>query len=105
MHGPDNLCGCSIGQQCVQRVTNMPVYVYRSSRRKCDCDCCKDGVEVQQRLNEPPLTSCPKCGRPVKKAVSTFHLGRSETSLDDRAKAKGMHKLKRLGEGEYEKIF
>jgi len=83
----------------------MPVYVYKSNSKKCDCDCCKEGVEALQKLNEPPLESCPKCGRRVEKSVSTFHLGISETSLDDRAKAKGMHKLKRLGEGEYEKVF
>lgn len=83
----------------------MPVYVYKSKSRKCDCDCCKDGVEVRQRLDEPALMNCPKCGRPVQKSISTFHLGLSEASLDDRAKAKGMHKLRRLGEGEYEKVF
>ena len=83
----------------------MPVYVYRSNDRECDCDCCKDGVEVLQGLNDPPLEDCPKCARPVEKSISIFHLGTSETSLNDRAKAKGMHKLKRLGEGEYEKVF
>jgi hypothetical protein len=83
----------------------MPVYVYRSTRRKCDCDCCKDGVEVLQRPDELPLENCPKCGRRVEKSVSNFHLGVSETSLNDRARAKGMHTLKRLGEGEYEKVF
>lgn len=83
----------------------MPVYVYKSSGRKCDCDCCKDGVEVLQGMNEPPLRKCPRCGRPVKKCLSSFRLGLSESSLNDRAKAKGMHKLKRLSGGEYEKIF
>lgn len=85
---------------------SMPVYVYRAKDRKCeDCDCCRKGVELLQRLDEPPLERCPKCGRPIEKMVSTFHLGVSQTSVDDRAKAKGMHKLKRLGEGEYEKLF
>lgn len=83
----------------------MPLYVYRSSHQKCDCDCCKDGVEVLQRLDEPLLEKCPKCGRRVEKCMSSFFLGVSETSLDDKAKARGMHKLKRLGEGEYEKVF
>jgi len=83
----------------------MPVYVYRANDRKCDCDCCKEGVEVLQRMDEPPLERCPKCGRRVEKRLSSFSLGVSESSFNDKARAKGMHKLKRLGEGEYEKIF
>ncbi|OHB61734.1 MAG: hypothetical protein A2Y76_00140 [Planctomycetes bacterium RBG_13_60_9] len=83
----------------------MPIYVYKSHDRKCDCDCCRKGVEVLQRLNEPPLENCPKCGRRVEKCISTFTLGTSETSLADRARSKGMHMLKRLGQGEYEKVF
>lgn len=39
------------------------------------------------------------------KSVTSFWLGLSESSVDDRAKAKGMHKLKRLGTGEYEKVY
>lgn len=85
---------------------SMPVYVYRANDRKCDdCACCRKGVEVLQRLDEPLLENCPKCGRPVERSVSSFHVGVSQTTLDDRAGAKGMHKLKRLGKGEYEKVF
>ncbi len=83
----------------------MPVYVYKAKEKKGDCDCCRDGVEVLQQFNDPPLTHCPKCGRPVKKGVTSFSLSLSESKLDDRAKAAGMHKLKRLGKGEYEKIY
>ena len=83
----------------------MPIYVYRTTDRKCACDCCRDGIEVLQQISEPPLERCPKCGRAVTKSVTSFWLGLSESSVDDRAKAKGMHKLKRLGKGEYEKVY
>jgi putative FmdB family regulatory protein len=83
----------------------MPVYVYKAKNRTCDCDCCKKGVEVLQRLGEPPLEKCPKCGRAVKRSISSFYPGISRTRLDRRAQDKGMHKLTRLGKGEYEKVF
>jgi predicted nucleic acid-binding Zn ribbon protein len=83
----------------------MPIYLYRAKDRKCDCDCCQKGVEVLQQLGELPLERCPKCGRTVEKCVSSFSLGISQSSLDDRAKEKGMHKLKRLSGGEYKKVY
>jgi len=83
----------------------MPIHVYKANDRKCDCDCCRKGVEVLQNSGEPPLEKCPKCGRAVEKSISSFHLGISRTGLDRRAREKGMHKLTRLGKGEYEKVF
>lgn len=83
----------------------MPVYVYRAKDKECECDCCKAGIDVLQQLNEPPLKRCPKCGRRVQKCLSSFSLGISQSGLDDRAREKGMHKLKRLSEGEYEKLY
>lgn len=40
----------------------MPTYVYRR----------EDGTtfEVQQRISEEPLTSCPETGQPVKRVIS-----------------------------------
>jgi len=83
----------------------MPVYLYKAKDKECDCDCCKQGIEVIQRLDESALEKCPKCGRPVTKAVVPFSTGLSRTSLDDRAKEKGRHKFRRLCQGEYEKVF
>jgi predicted nucleic acid-binding Zn ribbon protein len=83
----------------------MPVYLYKANDTECDCDCCKQGIEVIQRVDEAPLEKCPRCGRPVTKAIVPFSLGLSRTGLDDRAQEKGMHKFKRLGQGKYEKVF
>ncbi len=47
----------------------MPIYEY-------ECDRCEKVFEVQQRISEDPLKTCPECGAAVKKLVSmsAFHL-------------------------------
>jgi putative FmdB family regulatory protein len=41
----------------------MPVYEY-------ECPTCEKVFEVQQRISDDPLSSCPECGSAVKKLVS-----------------------------------
>ena len=41
----------------------MPVYEY-------ECNGCEKVFEVQQRLSEKPLSTCPKCGGQVRKLIS-----------------------------------
>lgn len=84
----------------------MPIYEYRAKdAEKASCEHCRDGFEELQRLADAELETCPKCGAPVERMVSAPALGRSISSLDDRAKAAGFTKLKRLGKGEYEKQY
>ena len=47
----------------------MPVYEY-------ECPQCEQIIEVQQKITDEPLTSCPECGGAVKKLISrsSFHL-------------------------------
>ena len=47
----------------------MPVYEY-------ECPTCEKVMEVQQRMSDDPLKTCPECGGEVKKLVSmsSFHL-------------------------------
>ncbi len=69
----------------------MPVYEY-------DCPTCQKVFEVQQRISDDPLSSCPDCGGKVKKLVSmsSFHLkgggwysdGYSTAGSSDKAKKK-----------------
>ena len=54
---------------------------------------------------DEPITACPRCGAPVRKIIGAPAIGRSISSLDDRAKKAGFSKLKRLGKGEYEKQY
>jgi putative FmdB family regulatory protein len=41
----------------------MPVYEY-------ECPTCNKIIEVQQRISDDPLSTCPDCGGKVKKLVS-----------------------------------
>ena len=41
----------------------MPVYEY-------ECTDCQSVIEVQQKISDPPLSSCPECHGPVRKLVS-----------------------------------
>lgn len=47
----------------------MPIYEY-------ECPACETVIEIQQRISEDPLSTCPDCGGAVKKLVSmsSFHL-------------------------------
>ena len=83
----------------------MPIYVYKAKDANGDCDCCREGIDVRQDLQAAPLQICPRCGRDIVKVLSSFSIGLSKTGLDHRAKEKGFHKLKRLGDGEYERVY
>lgn len=81
----------------------MPIYEYIAAEAACPY--CKGGFEHLASCSEAPLAVCPKCGRAVKKVFSAASVGRSASGMDDRAKSAGFHKLKRLGSGEYEKMY
>ena len=83
----------------------MPTYEYEAADPAKSCDTCRKGFELVRTLRAPPVTKCPGCGAPVRKIISAPALGRSASSLDDRAKSAGFTKLKRLGKGEYERQY
>jgi predicted nucleic acid-binding Zn ribbon protein len=58
-----------------------------------------------QSLRDAPLKVCPACGAAIRKKFSAPAIGRSRSSLDQRAKSAGFKKLKRIGKGEYEKQY
>ncbi len=83
----------------------MPIYEYQAAEGVKGCKFCANGFERLQTLSEPKLEKCPECGAPVVRVISAPAVGKSVSSLDDRAKAAGFTKLKRLGKGEYEKQY
>ena len=84
----------------------MPLYSYeRIDSDAAGCGHCRDGFEVLQPISAQPLTHCPACGAPVRRCLPHINIGRSVSGLDDRAKEAGFTKLKRLGKGEYEKVY
>lgn len=83
----------------------MPIYEYEAVKQSESCEYCREGFETIQSFSEAKLEKCPKCGAKIQRIISAPSLGRSQSSLDDRAKAAGFTKLKRLGKGEYEKQY
>lgn len=83
----------------------MPVYDYEAIDPKKGCPYCADGFQEVQSIKDEHLKKCPKCGAPIHRVISAPAIGRSKSKLDDRAKAAGFTKLKRLGKGEYEKVY
>ena len=83
----------------------MPIYEYQAAEGEKGCQFCANGFERIQTLSEPKLQKCPECGATIVRVISAPAVGKSASSLDDRAKAAGFTKLKRLGKGEYEKQY
>ena len=83
----------------------MPIYCYEARKNGKGCARCCAGFEVSQPLTEAALRCCPGCGAAVYRVIQPPALGRSASALDDRAKAAGFSKLKKLGKGEYEKQY
>ncbi len=83
----------------------MPIYVYRARNPEKGCASCAEPFELIQSLREAPLAVCPECGAAVERVPTAAAIGFSQSNLDDRAKAAGFTKLKRLGKGEYERQY
>ena len=83
----------------------MPIYVYEAADSGHGCDRCRGGFEIRQSINDPKLERCPSCGAAVLRVVQAPGLGHSKTDLHYRAKRAGFHSLKRVGRGEYEKMY
>lgn len=83
----------------------MPTYEYEAIRETASCPHCCHGFDLVQSLRDAPLTVCPACDAAIRKKFSAPAIGRSKSSLDQRAKSAGFKKLKRIGKGEYEKQY
>jgi putative FmdB family regulatory protein len=83
----------------------MPVYDYEAVSPEKSCPQCASGFETVQSIHDERLKACPACGAPIRRIISAPAIGRSKSKLDDRAKSAGFTKLKRIGKGEYEKMY
>lgn len=84
----------------------MPVYRYEATDpAKKSCAMCANGFEIMQNLSDEKLTACPNCGADVMRVIAAPALAHSKTDLHYRAKRAGFHTLKRVGKGEYEKMY
>ncbi len=58
----------------------MPIYEYQSIDPDSACSNCRDGFEAIQGMDEKPMSSCPDCGKKVKKIISWCHSAVMEAS-------------------------
>ncbi|MCF8144225.1 MAG: zinc ribbon domain-containing protein [Deltaproteobacteria bacterium] len=58
----------------------MPIYEYEAVDPRKACRTCAGPFEIIQGMDEPPLTTCPSCGRRVKKVISWCRAAIVETS-------------------------
>jgi len=81
----------------------MPIYEYRPSSER-QCDFCRPGFEIMQKIGDPKLSQCPECGAPVARQLSAPAIGKSDRSLDPaNIERHGFTQYRRSGKGVYEK--
>lgn len=68
-----------------------------------DCDQCKGRFEVVQRLAEPKLTACPRCGKAVARLISAAAIGGKYAITPGKIKDLGLTQYKKAGDGVYER--
>jgi putative FmdB family regulatory protein len=56
----------------------MPIYEYKAVHTGCSF--CSGGFDALQKMADPPLQACPKCGAPVCRAFSRFAACSTDTT-------------------------
>ena len=81
----------------------MPIYQYKSS--SSGCAVCREGIEVLQRLSDPPLTACPECGAELTRVISAPQVisGQSHVLREGHIAEHGFTQYRRVAKGKYEK--
>ena len=77
----------------------MPVYEYEHVQTHCGLG---EIFECEQSMHDKPLSSCPQCGKPVKKIISRINIScpKSNGELRDL----GFTKLVKRDDGVYENV-
>jgi len=81
----------------------MPLYEYQPDGEGCDY--CRGRFEVMQKIADPPLEKCPKCGGKCHRVFSSFAAIKSTRSMlsPKNLGEHGFTQYKRAGSGYYEK--
>jgi len=85
----------------------MPFYEYQAIDLAEGCPHCAAPFEVRQSMSDPPIETCPDCGRKVRRLVSTCRVDTKpsvKTQLGDKnLKRLGFTKLVNEGGGKFRK--
>jgi putative FmdB family regulatory protein len=58
----------------------VPTYDYAAEDEAHSCDNCRAGFEVMHSMSAPGPEKCPKCGAPVKRAISAPYVSGGQWS-------------------------
>ena len=82
----------------------MPFYEYVPVDLKESCAVCAEGFEVRQALSDPPLTECPRCKSPCRRAITSFAVStRGDTLGRANLERHGFTQYRKVDQGVYEK--
>lgn len=85
----------------------MPIYEYQAEDPAKSCPHCVGRFEYRHGMHDPPLTTCPECGQPVGRVISTCRVDTrpsSKNQLSDKnLKRLGFSKLVNEGDGKFRK--
>jgi len=81
----------------------MPIYEYAPTAKGCSA--CRGGIEVLQRLSDPPLAACPTCGAPLERVLCAPQVvsGQGHVLREGHLAKHGFTQYRRVGKGKYEK--
>lgn len=83
----------------------MPFYEYITTEPGNDCDYCSRPVTILQKIDDPPMRSCPYCGHVVRRMISPPSLGGTHSRAPSTSEVEraGFTQYRRIGKGVYEK--
>jgi len=89
-------------EQHVILLIAMPIYEYTHTEdRGAECG---ERFEAFQKISDEPLVSCPTCGKPCRRVLSAFEVGKSGSLLSkSNLEAHGFTQYVKKGKGYYEK--
>jgi putative FmdB family regulatory protein len=81
----------------------MPIHEYAAAGKGCAY--CEAHFDVLQKLHEPALASCPRCGAPVVRVLAAPSVvsGGAHRLKESHLEKHGFTQYRRVGRGRYEK--
>lgn len=82
----------------------MPFYEYACLAEQ-PCASCEGNFTVLQKVADPALTACPKCGRPVRRVISPPNVvsGKAHRLKESNIEKAGFTQYRKISRGVYEK--
>ena len=83
----------------------MPTYVYEAADGEKGCPHCNRSFETRHGMDEPPPTTCPRCGGKVRKRFTAPGINtrwnEKSTLSDANLKRHGFNRLHNEGDGKF----